>query len=772
MSDEITFEFITDTGFRISQILYSDPDKADWCNNVINKVSQEGNFPPGLVHEITNYLSELGDDESIELGNYISQICQDEDNIDNLLNSIFFPVDEEEDIIEEGGSVPPIVIPEEEEEDSKTINEADLDPESYFENEIKKVMSTYFLSRDIAYALLNKFEWQNNKLQSEWFKNQKKILESLRIVLGSKNVPNLKSPLTFRVINQGECPLCLEDKELYELYCGHHICKECLIDEILQLIYDNKPPVCRQICENGEKCNAEIMKGDVKNLFEGDNENFQKYKKVILSNEILRDSDVKQCPNPHCDWIITPANKLPCHVGRCPQCHAVVCLLCGHKAHAPLINCDKKEEFRKKIATEMRQLEDDQEAWFAREERLKDYRASHIAEVKQVFDRSVNELRQKVENDTKEEKKQIQDLNKIINELNNQISGLRRKLNSYLDLNKPKEDVNRLTSEIEYLNQEISKKTELKSLYDKDLRMKIKEGNADINTAQQEAGFFTAALTSSGQYQYYMVKFRESQDIRAYQNISVTSNDDDYIKKITKKCPKCKTPIQRNEGCNYMQCHRCNFEFCWACEGPWNPTHSNHWQCPKYKIAQDVNQKKKSLCGIDFNDMNDKKFYPQPMSVDKRTEFMRWNNLYTSFRLQKDKYKELYQKFMNFDNEEHDPAKGPFPDFKLSPRNKLIKVLNQEANEKISEMKAVQILNTALFAQSVIMWSYPSLYYMARMPQKARVFEYKISVLEENKDSLLSFINDATNFSCNDILRRTEALEKEIEVILDDAVIF
>mmetsp|Transcript_12605 Transcript_12605/g.29433 ORF Transcript_12605/g.29433 Transcript_12605/m.29433 type:complete len:158 (-) Transcript_12605:428-901(-) len=31
-----------------------------------------------------------------------------------------------------------------------------------------------------------------------------------------------------------------------------------------------------------------------------------------------------------------------------------------------------------------------------------------------------------------------------------------------------------------------------------------------------------------------------------------------------KKCPGCKTPIEKNEGCNHMSC-TCGTDFCWLC---------------------------------------------------------------------------------------------------------------------------------------------------------------------------------------------------------------
>lgn len=43
------------------------------------------------------------------------------------------------------------------------------------------------------------------------------------------------------------------------------------------------------------------------------------------------------------------------------------------------------------------------------------------------------------------------------------------------------------------------------------------------------------------------------------------------IKVITKPCPKCRTPTERDGGCMHMVCTRagCTFEWCWVCQSQW-----------------------------------------------------------------------------------------------------------------------------------------------------------------------------------------------------------
>ncbi|KAH3732776.1 ubiquitin-protein ligase [Pelomyxa schiedti] len=47
----------------------------------------------------------------------------------------------------------------------------------------------------------------------------------------------------------------------------------------------------------------------------------------------------------------------------------------------------------------------------------------------------------------------------------------------------------------------------------------------------------------------------------------------------TKVCPKCKTNIEKNGGCNHMTCKKCKHEFCWLCFGDYKPGHFNTGPC-------------------------------------------------------------------------------------------------------------------------------------------------------------------------------------------------
>lgn len=65
-------------------------------------------------------------------------------------------------------------------------------------------------------------------------------------------------------------------------------------------------------------------------------------------------------------------------------------------------------------------------------------------------------------------------------------------------------------------------------------------------------------------------------------NESETAN---WMLANTKECPKCRTRIEKNQGCNHIVCQRCKHEFCWICRGDWASHGANtggYYKCNKY----------------------------------------------------------------------------------------------------------------------------------------------------------------------------------------------
>ncbi|KAI4467590.1 rbr family ring finger and ibr domain-containing [Holotrichia oblita] len=66
----------------------------------------------------------------------------------------------------------------------------------------------------------------------------------------------------------------------------------------------------------------------------------------------------------------------------------------------------------------------------------------------------------------------------------------------------------------------------------------------------------------------------------------------------SKPCPNCKSPIEKDEGCNHMKCFKCKLDFCWVCQEPWTKHSSatgGYFRCNRFEAAQKVNEKQDSL---------------------------------------------------------------------------------------------------------------------------------------------------------------------------------
>jgi len=57
------------------------------------------------------------------------------------------------------------------------------------------------------------------------------------------------------------------------------------------------------------------------------------------------------------------------------------------------------------------------------------------------------------------------------------------------------------------------------------------------------------------------------------ENGMVDAKFTNWAKKNTKKCPQCKTLIEKMAGCNHMTCGSCKYDFCWLCGGKYTSNH-------------------------------------------------------------------------------------------------------------------------------------------------------------------------------------------------------
>ena len=125
---------------------------------------------------------------------------------------------------------------------------------------------------------------------------------------------------------------------------------------------------------------------------------------------------------------------------------------------------------------------------------------------------------------------------------------------------------------------------------------------------------------------------------------SAESENVTWILANTKQCPKCRKPIEKNQGCNHMTCNKavagCGHEFCWLCLGPWaehNSSTGGYYKCNKYEteMQKDGSQVKKE----------ESKRNQAKTELDKYMfYFERYNNHLKAQKLAKQQLPEVEQK--------------------------------------------------------------------------------------------------------------------------------
>eukprot|EP00026_Physarum_polycephalum_P004292 Phypoly_transcript_04310.p1 GENE.Phypoly_transcript_04310~~Phypoly_transcript_04310.p1 ORF type:complete len:610 (+),score=129.03 Phypoly_transcript_04310:76-1830(+) len=85
------------------------------------------------------------------------------------------------------------------------------------------------------------------------------------------------------------------------------------------------------------------------------------------------------------------------------------------------------------------------------------------------------------------------------------------------------------------------------------------------------------------------------------------SVDFQLIATISRPCPKCNVPVEKNGGCNHMECSRCQYHFCWQCMGKFGSGekggrdgYGNHKCNGYFQEDADVLQKQEELKRFNF----------------------------------------------------------------------------------------------------------------------------------------------------------------------------
>ncbi|XP_046983563.1 potential E3 ubiquitin-protein ligase ariadne-2 isoform X1 [Schistocerca americana] len=201
-----------------------------------------------------------------------------------------------------------------------------------------------------------------------------------------------------------------------------------------------------------------------------------------------------------------------------------------------------------------------------------------------------------------------------------------------------------------------------------------------------------------------------------------------YISAHTKDCPRCHVCIEKNGGCNHMQCYNCKHDFCWMCLGDWKSHGSDYYECSRYKENPDA---------------------AQESALTRAREALK-------------KYLHYYERWEN-----HSKS--------LKLEEQTLRNIRRRIDDKIMKAAGTWIdwqylLDAAALlakCRYTLQYTYPYAYYMEAGPRKA-LFEYQQAQLEAEIENLSWKVERAETTDRGDLENQMDIAEKRRTTLLKD----
>ncbi|KAG9483431.1 hypothetical protein GDO78_009380 [Eleutherodactylus coqui] len=201
-----------------------------------------------------------------------------------------------------------------------------------------------------------------------------------------------------------------------------------------------------------------------------------------------------------------------------------------------------------------------------------------------------------------------------------------------------------------------------------------------------------------------------------------------YISAHTKDCPKCNICIEKNGGCNHMQCSKCKHDFCWMCLGDWKTHGSEYYECSRYKENPDiVNQSQQAQAR---EALKKYLFY-----------FERWENHNKSLQLEAQTYQQIQEKIQE------------------RVMNNLGTWIDWQYLQNAAKLLAK--------CRYTLQYTYPYAYYMESGPRK-KLFEYQQAQLEAEIENLSWKVERADSYDRGDLENQMHIAEQRRRTLLKD----
>ncbi|KAK6175068.1 hypothetical protein SNE40_013605 [Patella caerulea] len=201
-----------------------------------------------------------------------------------------------------------------------------------------------------------------------------------------------------------------------------------------------------------------------------------------------------------------------------------------------------------------------------------------------------------------------------------------------------------------------------------------------------------------------------------------------YISANTKDCPKCHVCIEKNGGCNHMQCSKCKSDFCWMCLGEWKTHGSEYYECSRFKENPNI---------------ANESVHVQAREALKKYLFYyeRWENHAKSLTLEEQTFKNISTRIQE-------------------------KVMNNEGTWIAWQylLKAADLLKKCRYS---LQYTYPYAYYLDRGGRK-ELFEYQQAQLEAEVENLSWKVERAEISDTGELENLMDIAEKRRLTLLKD----